>query len=109
VRPALISIRNWFAMFRGVQKGKTLSDSRILSVAVDPDCQGLGIGSHIVELGLEYLRSKGVKLVQLEVRPDNQAAKHVYEKSGFQSRGETRDSQGAWLVMVKTFEADTEV
>ncbi len=87
------------AFLRGAQLCGS-HQARILSVAVHPDYQGKGVGRKLLEAGLRYLRNKGVRAVRLEVRPDNAAARHLYEKAGFQPRGEYADSQGRWLIMV---------
>ena len=76
-------------------------DAHILSIAVDPDCHSRGVGGELLRLGLEYLQEQGAEQVRLEVRPDNAAAVHLYEKSGFRTVGEIADSQGPWLVMVR--------
>ncbi len=100
LRPVWIAARNWLGMIGEARQSETHAEARILSIAVDPECQGLGIGTGLMKLGLDYLKSRGEKLVRLEVRPDNKPAIHVYEKYGFQIKGETKDTQGDWLVML---------
>ncbi len=88
------------ARFRGA--------AQILSVAVDPVARGRGVGSSLVEAALERLRADGVHFVKLEVRPDNDAARRMYEKRGFVRQGRTEDSHGRWLVMLKDLREDDE-
>ncbi|MEN6302666.1 MAG: N-acetyltransferase, partial [Armatimonadia bacterium] len=76
-------------------------DAHILSIAVDPDCHRRGVGGELLKRGLQYLQEQGAEQVRLEVRPDNPAAVHLYEKFGFRTVGEIQDSQGPWLVMVR--------
>ena len=75
------------------------ADAQILSLAVSPETRGQGLGSQLTGAGLEYLRSIGIKKVKLEVRPDNPAAKHIYEKHGFKVVGEAKDLHDDWYVM----------
>jgi len=81
------------------------SEARIFSVAVHPDYQGQGLGSSLTSAGMAYLRGQGATKVRLEVRPSNAAAIRVYMKLGFTVAGETRDSQGPWLVMIATLDS----
>ncbi len=80
--------------------------AQVLSVAVDPSAQGRGIGRQLVQAGLELLRGQGVRTVKLEVRPDNEPAKHVYSSLGFREVGKSRDSQGHWTVMIAHLQQD---
>lgn len=74
--------------------------ARIISVAVDPACQRAGIGSRLLETALARLRGLRCGCVRLEVRPDNQAARRLYERFGFRRVGEYRDTRGPWEIMV---------
>ena len=74
--------------------------ARIISLAVDPDWQGRGIGEQLLEAAFQRLRELGRTEVRLEVRPENLAARRLYEKLGFRPVGEFRDTRGPWIVMV---------
>lgn len=102
LRPVLVAARNWLSLLREARESELHAEARILSVAVDPNYQGLGIGTKLMQMGLDYLQSRGEKLVRLEARPDNKAAVHIYKKLGFETKGRTRDTQGEWLIMVCT-------
>lgn len=52
-------------------------------VGVDPDAQGLGLGSVLTLAGLWYLHDRGLDQVMLYVESDNTAAIAVYERLGF--------------------------
>jgi len=93
-----------FAAYSGEQLLR--GHAQVLSVAVDPSAQGRGIGKQLVQAGLELLRRQGVRTVKLEVRPDNEPAKHVYSSLGFREVGESRDSQGEWTVMIAHLQQD---
>ena len=75
------------------------ADAQILSLAVSPEARGKGLGSSLTGAGLDYLREIGIKRVKLEVRPDNSAAKHIYEKHGFKVVGKAKDLHDDWYVM----------
>jgi ribosomal-protein-alanine N-acetyltransferase len=58
-------------------------EAHIVSIAVDPDFQGKGIGTRLMETGLQWLMDNGFKDVFLEVRVDNDVAIRLYTKFGF--------------------------
>jgi GNAT superfamily N-acetyltransferase len=72
---------------------------RVLSIAVDPDWQGRGIGKGLLPLAISRLRTQGCDCVRLEVRPENEAARRLYEGFGFTQAGRFEDSRGPWEVM----------
>lgn len=74
--------------------------ARILSIAVHPRGQGHGLGTALMAAALDYLRGRGASCVRLEVRPDNAAAHHIYEKLGFRDVGQVHDTRGPWDVML---------
>ena len=55
----------------------------IISLAVDPDCHGRGIGSALIAAGLDWFRSKGVRHVEVLTDQNNIAAIRAYEKNNF--------------------------
>jgi [ribosomal protein S18]-alanine N-acetyltransferase len=75
-------------------------EAHILSIAVHPDAQGMGLGRELLRRGMSYLEHRGARRVRLEVRPDNTGALRLYESHGFVTVGRTRDSQGDWLIMI---------
>lgn len=46
-----------------------------------------GIGSIMLEKLIEFSKSSGIEIINLEVRNDNQSAIHLYEKFGFKHIG----------------------
>ena len=46
-----------------------------------------GLGSRLLKMAIEYAKSHGIKIINLEVRSDNFRAIHVYEKYGFRKIG----------------------
>lgn len=64
-----------------------IDEAHITNVAVRADCRGQGIGQALM---LEIIRQaviRGVKSMTLEVRPSNDAARHLYLGLGFMDRG----------------------
>jgi len=107
IRPALIAVRNQLSVWWDYRRDrKSAGEARIFSVAVHPGFQGMGIGTGLVQAGLDYLASRGAGRVRLEVRPDNIVALRIYEKLGFKITGQTRDTQKDWLIMVKEMVED---
>jgi len=75
-------------------------DSQLLNIAVADRHRGRGIAGALVRAGLQAMRQKDVREVRLEVRPWNDAAVRLYERTGWRIVGRTRDLEGEWLVMV---------
>lgn len=74
--------------------------AHVLSVAVDPEWQGKGIGRALAQAALRRFRELGITAVRLEVRPANTVAHRLYASLGFAPAGEVRDSRGPWIVMI---------
>jgi mycothiol synthase len=52
-------------------------------LGIAPEAQGLRLGRALTDLGLAYLRGRGLGRVLLYVEEDNAAAVHLYEGRGF--------------------------
>ncbi|MBE0701120.1 MAG: ribosomal protein S18-alanine N-acetyltransferase [Acholeplasmataceae bacterium] len=59
-------------------------DAEMMNFIVDPMYQHQGYGLKLLTHTLIYLKEKGVKTWMLEVRKNNEIAKHLYQKFGFQ-------------------------
>ncbi|RRD94037.1 GNAT family N-acetyltransferase [Clostridiales bacterium COT073_COT-073] len=46
-----------------------------------------GIGSMLMQKLIDYANANGIEIINLEVRSDNKAAIHLYQKFGFQTIG----------------------
>ena len=55
----------------------------IVSLAVDPPCQGKGIGPALVSAGIKWMKKNGVKYAEVGTDQNNIAAIRTYEKNGF--------------------------
>ena len=57
----------------------------LMSIAIDPDCQNLGIGKLLVNAFIEEARSRGSQFVNLTTDAvNNEAANHFYKSLGFE-------------------------
>ncbi len=60
---------------------------RNLAISVRKDHWGRGIGSGLMERLIAFARDTGAEVVSLQVRSDNERAKALYRKFGFQFFG----------------------
>jgi len=58
-------------------------EGHVMSIAVDPDYRGRGIGSALLSEVIERLAARGAKWIGLEVRVSNENAIKLYERFGF--------------------------
>jgi len=86
----------------GSSSFRTTGDAQLLNIAVAQDARGQGVATELVRAGMDYLASRGVKEVRLEVLPDNEPAIAAYRAVGFVERGRMRNVHGEWLVMTAT-------
>jgi ribosomal protein S18 acetylase RimI-like enzyme len=82
----------WVAIETGFTVGfvavKLDSESRmgeIYMIAVDPDYQGHGIGTALIEFALDRMKDAGMSVAMVETGgdPGHAPARHTYEKLGF--------------------------
>ncbi len=57
----------------------------VYMIAVDPDCQGRGIGSALMTVALTWMTDAGMSVVMVETGgdPGHAPARRIYEKLGF--------------------------
>lgn len=61
------------------------SMGEIYMIAVDPDFQGQGIGTALIEFALDWMKDAGMSIAMVETGgdPGHAPARHTYEKAGF--------------------------
>ena len=61
------------------------SMGEIYMIAVDPDFQGYGIGTALIEFALTWMKDAGMSIAMVETGGDDghAPARHTYEKVGF--------------------------
>ena len=64
-----------------------MGECEIFNIAIDPDYQGKGIGSLLMEHFIEKISQEGAGAFSLDVRPSNGPALALYEKYGFKEEG----------------------
>lgn len=60
-------------------------------VAVSSRARGGGLGRRLVQELIDYARKVGIEILTLDVRGNNHAAMHVYERLGFKEYGRIAD------------------
>lgn len=55
----------------------------ISNVAVDPEQRGKGIAKKLTQTALQYIESRAINQIWLQVKEENQSAIHLYENFGF--------------------------
>lgn len=60
------------------------------AISVRKDWWGRGIGSRLTEQVIEFAKCNGAEVISLEVRSDNERAKALYRKFGFETFGTYR-------------------
>ena len=65
-------------------------EAELLTIAVDPAAQGLGVGTRLMARFLHELRGRGTAQVFLEVAESNAAARALYTRAGFTVKGRRR-------------------
>jgi ribosomal protein S18 acetylase RimI-like enzyme len=63
----------------------------IEKVAVDPDCQGRGVGRRLMAELIAAARAAGIEVLTLDLRADNLRAAALYESAGFRQYGRLAD------------------
>ena len=64
------------------------------NIAVHPDYQGHGIGTALLQAVEAYCRRNNFRQILLEVRKDNEVARHIYLEMDFKAVGTRHDYYG---------------
>lgn len=60
------------------------SKGRIPNLAVVESARGLGLGRRLITHALDYMRSNGMKVAQIETMASNAVGQHLYPSCGFE-------------------------
>lgn len=61
--------------------------AHISHLIIQPNYQGQGLGSYLLQRWIELVEYEGIPRIDLEVNADNQAAQQLYQKHGFVETG----------------------
>ena len=82
-RPSIIP-RLWRALRRSNDAEESAAEACLMSIAVQPQFQGQGIGRQLVAAFCQEMATRGVPAVCLTTdRDHNEPANHFYQQSGF--------------------------
>ena len=73
-------------LIQGVFWSKPILETniRIVAFVIDSKAQNIGLGTKAMQKIIQIARQKGRKIIQLEVRKNNENAQRFYKKFGFQ-------------------------
>ena len=73
-------------LIQGVFWSKPILETniRIVAFVIDTKAQNIGLGTKAMQKIIQIARQKGRKIIQLEVRKNNENAQRFYKKFGFQ-------------------------
>ncbi len=74
----------WTTVSPQENTSRAVNKGQIHMMGMDPDYRKKGIGKEILLKGLHHLKGKGIKIVELTVDSENQAACSLYESVGFE-------------------------
>lgn len=68
-----------------------VEEAHLLNISIALSHQNLGHGAQLLEHFIDLARNQGARLLFLEVRPSNEAARHLYARRGFKQIGLRRE------------------
>ena len=90
--------RSWRRVLETVRypagDGADLPDAEILSVAVEPEAAGHGIGRLVVDAATRRLADRGERAIKVVAGSDNTAALRLYERCGYAAHSRVEVHEG---------------
>jgi ribosomal protein S18 acetylase RimI-like enzyme len=89
----------WYRLFPedDAGYGYVAADVPELSIAVEPQTRGRGVGTLLLGALIDDARAGGFRALSLSVEPDNPAVR-LYERAGF---SHVLDDGGAWTMLLE--------
>jgi len=87
------------------RKKSACKSAKIVAFIVREDMRGKGLGSKLLASAEKLTIEKGIEHLEITVNKNNEAAKRLYERSGFKITGEILESTGASYQMLKSLES----
>ncbi|TWP36251.1 ribosomal-protein-alanine N-acetyltransferase [Leekyejoonella antrihumi] len=81
-RYAVAEVNGQLAGYAGLDCAGEVAD--VMTIAVAPGQQGRGLGQRMLDWLLDQARDSGAEAVLLEVRADNDPARALYDRNGFE-------------------------
>ena len=77
----------WFRLFPSAERGHgfVAEDVPELTIAVDPEARGRGVGLALLRSLVERARASGHESLSLSVEADNEVAVRLYRRAGFET------------------------
>ena len=82
-------------------------EAHIHNIAVRPESRRAGIGQRLLKTAVDYGQDSDCRIVSLEVRASNEAAKEFYHRYGFQVQGRRENYYGDDDALVMTAGVET--
>lgn len=80
----------WYGLAGGYFPPEAEGTAELISVWVDPERRGTGVGAGLIESVIEWARGRGAARIQLWVTKENRYARRLYERAGFADTPETK-------------------
>ena len=78
-------------MVTGTPPAQDSESAKVISMWVDPTVRGQGVATSLITAVANWAANSGARALTLSVMPNNEAARRVYERNGFEITSELDD------------------